>query len=924
MSRRVPFCALVLAYLVAPALALAADNPTPETIWMEAETFGPLKGGNFSYQPPDKTTKGSWAVAGPGVAPEWTQGGESEWMSIAARADEPGRVEVTRDVEVPVAGRYTLWVRYADYRRKAETFHVRVAQGEPAFDQAFGDHPVVDELDPMKLTWDWAFGWDRADVELRKGPARVSLYITGPADARRQVDCMCLTTDKTYRPAGREKPDHPTWAALRKMRAAGLPDVEPLAARTLTDLPAAWKLSDKPPAFVWNAGQPWLDELKRDAKDRVDEPFGVDPPLAKDFLAAYRGKAAKDLPVYGHPLSGPTLHVPLYPASFAAGSPFVDWLDRHPDRPFAMLLNYAEPSWPKGAADADKRAAAAQLKKYENRFIGYVSGESIAHTGAEGLSEKVKSAKSRADVLAAIREANTTSVVKKFSGYAGRELTPEEAFAPVISCLSANMEAHAHALAAWGERRVGHENTGNSPTLARRLAFLRGAARQFGCRFADYQSCNLGDSATMFDRQNFFYEASSRYILDNQYDAWAGAGVNWLLKDYILFHLAGTDAFYNEQGVDLFWKPGGNSAGDDFPVGLSPKGRVAEAVLDVAHKHPRGTQATPVAFLLDEAHGWAQERFTPGAFGMDPQQNPAVLTPGRHEDAVRGWFDIAYYPAPETQNEPATAIRQTYVNGIFGDIFDVIVTAPKRADVLKTYPVVVAAGEAPLTAEWGMSLRDYVEAGGTLVACGGSFAGAAVLGPAGQPPADGEPLRETSEFVWKPTRQAVPSNAFRFWPLPADGARVLATSPDGTAIATARPVGKGRVVSVAVPLGLGIDNRPVPILALLMQHLTQDLLPVKVVGDVEWTLNRLDDGPQSGWVVGLLNNRGVNKPQHGVNPTDRREAQSVTISAKFPVDRGEEWVAGQKVTWRPEKAGSAATVTVPAGGVRLVAVYGKR
>ena len=37
-------------------------------------------------------TRGSWAVAGPDAAPAWTQGGESEFMSIAARADEPDEV----------------------------------------------------------------------------------------------------------------------------------------------------------------------------------------------------------------------------------------------------------------------------------------------------------------------------------------------------------------------------------------------------------------------------------------------------------------------------------------------------------------------------------------------------------------------------------------------------------------------------------------------------------------------------------------------------------------------------------------------------------------------------------------------------------------------------------------------------------------
>src|SRR6478672_13302821 len=105
-------CAVVL--IACGALARAADGPAAETVWMEAETFGPLHGGNFSFQPVEKTTKGSWSVAGPGVAAEWTQGGESEWMSVAARADEAGEVVAGREIEMPVAAKYTLWVRYAD------------------------------------------------------------------------------------------------------------------------------------------------------------------------------------------------------------------------------------------------------------------------------------------------------------------------------------------------------------------------------------------------------------------------------------------------------------------------------------------------------------------------------------------------------------------------------------------------------------------------------------------------------------------------------------------------------------------------------------------------------------------------------------------------------------------------------------------
>src|SRR3989442_8774703 len=129
----------------------------------------------------------------------------------------------------------------------------------------------------------------------------------------------------------------------------------------------------------------------------------------------------------------------------------------------------------------------------------------------------------------------------------------------------------------------------------------------------------------------------------------------------------------------MFWKPGGIAAGDNFPVQLSPKGKVAQTVLNLAEKHPRGVQYTPVAFLLDEAHGWSQERFSPGSFGMDPQNNPAVLTPGAHEAGIRGWMDVAYYPAPETQNEHASGIRQTYVAGILLEIFGLEFTDQRHA-----------------------------------------------------------------------------------------------------------------------------------------------------------------------------------------------------------------------------------------------------
>ena len=582
-------------------------------------------------------------------------------------------------------------------------------------------------------------------------------------------------------------------------------------------------------------------------------------------------------------LSGPAIHIPIYPATMGGDSPLPAWLAQHADRPFAILLNYGAPSWPK--KDADKTVPSENLKKLGDRFIGFVVGESLSYGPVDGTArdEKIRAAKSRGDVLAAVRDAHSDGVIKGMANIYGKDLTAAEAWEKLIPCMSASNEAFAHAVVNWGSKRVGHEGTGNSPTLARRLAFLRGAARQFGGGVVDYQSCNLGDASTIFSRESQMYPGNARFIFDNSYDAWAGCGVNWVLKDYLLFHIAGADAFYHEEGQDIFWKPGGNSAGDAFPIGLSPRGRVTEAFIvnTCAIASAARSQYTPIAFLLDEAHGWSQEAFQPGAFGFDPTLNPAVLSQGTHEASIRGWFDVAYYPAPETQNEPSSAIRQTFVNGIFGDIFDVIVTAPKHSAIAASYPVLIAAGGVTVSQEWGAALKSYVESGGTLVVCDGQFTGPGVA--ALELPAPGAEAQAAS-LEWKVAEQTVASNVFRYRPLPERAGHVLATA-DGKPIAVAIDRGRGRLIFVAVHMGLGIDQRPVPLLPLLMRHLTPGLLPIRVSGDIEWAVNRLDNG---GWLVTLLNNRGVMKPQHGVLPTDYRQAQTVRIDADFNVGRSDE------------------------------------
>jgi len=82
---------------------------------------------NPSWMNLPKLKAPGWGINGPGVSAEWTQGGESEWNSAAASADET-QAEIYQDIEIPVAGDYRFWVRYADWGAASENFVLEVMQ----------------------------------------------------------------------------------------------------------------------------------------------------------------------------------------------------------------------------------------------------------------------------------------------------------------------------------------------------------------------------------------------------------------------------------------------------------------------------------------------------------------------------------------------------------------------------------------------------------------------------------------------------------------------------------------------------------------------------------------------------------------------------------------------------------------------------
>src|SRR4026209_1265679 len=198
----------LFALLSATTLYSQTDTPS-EYLWYEAENMRGFSTGklgepllNPSHMNLSREKAPGWGINGPGVSAEWTQGGESEWNSAAASADET-RAEIYQDFEVPRAGQYSLWIRYADWANKNENFSVTIAQDDVVvFRHEFGVADVVDPHDEVSMYWGWAFTWDSAAATLKKGPARLSIRIEKAAAARRHVDCFVLTNDLAFRPSG--------------------------------------------------------------------------------------------------------------------------------------------------------------------------------------------------------------------------------------------------------------------------------------------------------------------------------------------------------------------------------------------------------------------------------------------------------------------------------------------------------------------------------------------------------------------------------------------------------------------------------------------------------------------------------------------------------------------------------------------------
>jgi hypothetical protein len=382
-----------------------------------------------------------------------------------------------------------------------------------------------------------------------------------------------------------------------------------------------------------------------------------------------------------------------------------------------------------------------------------------------------------------------------------------------------------------------------------------------------------------------------------------GPSLSWYRKSYYLYYMSGASAIYLEQGFDQFFKPGPG----DHPFQLNPLGRITNEFARFAEKHPdRGTPYTPIAFLLDPAHGWDMTDYPQWAFGASPIN--------RNDRALRELLGAAYYPGLVREGEPASGERQAFVPGVFGNIFDVLVVSDAQKDTIDSYRAVIAGGEINWTPAWAKKLEDYVRDGGVVVLNAAQTKGLPVslLGVREK----GQTGDADNARCLAPNEPAtdLQGNMFRFHRVDLTTAQpqIVTTSAQPEPLVTVNKIGRGKLVFVTIPDLLGEDERMPPFVAHLLAHLASEATPVDVKGDVEYLINR----NSTGWVVTLFNDNGVFKPQQGMAQVDRSATANVTIRLRNQkISAATDWITNSSLQ---VDGRSNVQLTIPAGGVAIV------
>lgn len=468
---------------------------------------------------------------------------------------------------------------------------------------------------------------------------------------------------------------------------------------------------------------------------------------------------------------------------------------------------------------------------------------------------------------------------------------------------------HHHACE-WGARSLIAEIGENIPCTNLQLAFARGAAREY-------------DRPWGIDLSSWFQGRMTHYVfspdfLTMQHGPFAGHSLSLHKRFSFAAWLAGANYIWYENAALPVANEGDIRQVYGYPREekhnrwvLSPVGEMAEQLFRLAEGKDRGLPYTPVAVMVDFAHGWSPA-------GCTPHKVWARLPFTKADHMLDEFFNAIYPWNPQRVYENAQKVlwpaEEGYlVNTPFGDVFDVFTNRSCRT--LDNYRAVVLVGEVRIDEKLCARLTDYVKTGGTLVVNAEQARGQLPEELLGLRLTQGKASSQAA--LCKLDNQVLKSGTFEYAKATVTEAQAWVADPaTGDPLMTRHKVGQGCVIATTPAYLLDEDNRALPLLAHLLHHLTSNMLPVRVSEGVEYMVNKTPEG----WLVGLINNKGIYKKPDGPPEVRPEEEASVMIEFAGAAVTAQEWLTEQKLQFQVDGDKTRITIGVPAGDVRLVAI----
>lgn len=247
--------------------------------------------------------------------------------------------------------------------------------------------------------------------------------------------------------------------------------------------------------------------------------------------------------------------------------------------------------------------------------------------------------------------------------------------------------------AEWGARCVGLEVGENIAFTQSKLAFARGASRQWQRPWSVQVSPWFSGACTTAGPLR--REHGGARGLE------AGHSLSFYERMWLHAWFAGAAMVTPENSMAIFFE---SAARPDL---LTSHGRKAGEVFRFMCGHDRGIPWTPVAIVLDHLAGY-------NAY-MDRPWGILKPTPGDRE--MRDLFDFQLFPgsdhihaAPDKTNPEASYLRPTP----YGESFDVLLTTA-TAEVLAAYPVIVLAGDIEFGEQFVRALAQALQHGSRVL-----------------------------------------------------------------------------------------------------------------------------------------------------------------------------------------------------------------